>query len=403
MLPLDEINRLIAAFSAAHERTMRAERRTSMKSVLFDLPRRSSLGWEAIYEHAPRLVRELAALCPPEELGRRMRRVGSRPYQMQLFMLACGFLAARQQHLLDAGVQPGEPFAEDLDDLATVLGYWSRVTAAYRGDDALVPEAAGGRLEMLDASDVAALDALLEPVDDAALARIRRFAATLTLYCFILHGEQRDGIFGHGPYPSADGTTLFVQEYNDLAECPLPWADTEAQAAFPAVAIAYRARDVEVRCDLFGSMVVEPSDYAERVTHAQILVPEDGRLRALTGDEVDALEQAATAAQQELYLRAIAWDDRFKITYGAPLFANHVAPLFRLAGDPDAFERIAAAFAGTAERMVGQLDGGPVPSMWQHMGDPNTTFYWPAHADPGPDAPRIGPPSATHTPKTETA
>jgi hypothetical protein len=403
MLPIDEINRLIAAFSAAHERTMRAERRTSMKSVLFDLPRRSSLGWEAIYEHAPRLVRELEALCPPEELGRRMRRIGSRPYQMQLFMLACGFLAARQQHLLDVGVEPGQPFAEDLDGVAAVIGFWGRVTAAYRGDDALVPEAAGGVLRILDADGVDAVERLLEPVDDAMLARIRRLAATLTLYCFILHGEQRDGIFGHGPYPSRDGTTVFVQEYNDLAECPLPWADTEARAAFPAVAIAYRARDVEVRCDLFGSMVVEPSDYAERVTEAQVLVADGDGLRALTADEIDALEDAATAAQQELYLRAIEWDDRFKITYGAPLFAGHVAPLFRLAGDPDAFGRIAAAFAGTAERMVEQLDGQPVPSMWRHMGDPDTTFYWPAYADPGPGAPRIDVATAAHTPRTEKA
>ena len=30
------------------------------------------------------------------------------------------------------------------------------------------------------------------------LPAVRRMAATLELYNFVLHGEQRDGIFGHG-------------------------------------------------------------------------------------------------------------------------------------------------------------------------------------------------------------
>ncbi|MGE4425573.1 MAG: hypothetical protein AB7G37_03865 [Solirubrobacteraceae bacterium] len=400
MTSLEEVNALIAAFSTAHEKTMRAERRTSMKSVLFDLPRRSSLGWEAIYEHGPRLVRELEARCPPEELGRRMRRVGSRPYAMQAFMLACGFLAARQQHLLDAGIEPGRPFAEDLDGLTTVIGFWGRLMRAYRGDDAVLPEAAGGALRILDDATVAEAEALLRPVTGEQIATIRRFAATLTLYCFILHGEQRDGIFGHGPYARPDGSTLFVQEYNDLAQSPLPWADTDAQGPFPAVAILYGARDVRVGCDLFGSMVVDPPDFAENVTHARAVVAGPDGLRALDDAEIDEVERAATAAQQELYLRAVGWDERFKITYGAPLFANHIAPFFTLAGERDAFTRIAAEFSVTAERFVDRLAGSDaIPTMWEHMADPATTFYWPAHADPGPDAPRIGPANPT-TPET---
>ena len=50
-----------------------------MQSMLFDLPRRSSLGWQALYEHEVSFLRELSEHAGPEELGRRMRTVGSRP------------------------------------------------------------------------------------------------------------------------------------------------------------------------------------------------------------------------------------------------------------------------------------------------------------------------------------
>ena len=55
---LDAVNALIARFAAAHRTTMHAERRATMQSALFDLPRRSSLGYEAVYEHGGALVRD---------------------------------------------------------------------------------------------------------------------------------------------------------------------------------------------------------------------------------------------------------------------------------------------------------------------------------------------------------
>ena len=52
--------------------------------------------------------------------------------------------------------------------------------------------------------------ALLEPFDADAYGEARRVLATLDGYSFLAHGEQRDGIFGHGPYPGPDGTVLFA-------------------------------------------------------------------------------------------------------------------------------------------------------------------------------------------------
>jgi hypothetical protein len=364
----------IRIFGECHKRTMRAERRTAMRSALFDLPRRSSLGWEAIHEHGPRLVRELQALAAPEDLGRRMRAAGQRPYQLQAFILICGFLAARQQHLLDAGLAPGERWTgEDPDDVALVADYWARLTGAYRDGPGLLPEDGDGSMRILPADTVAELAEHLRPPADFAPAR--RMTATLELYSFVLHGEQRDGIFGHGPYALADGATLFVKEYTDLQNIDLPWAATEARNLYPNVIVAYATRGVTVTCDLFGGLLTDPADFSARLEGLAVLTRGEHGVEPV--DDLSTIQRAASAAKDELYMRAIGWDETYKIAYGAPLFANHIAPLFALAGEPGAYPRIAAAFEATAERMVEPLRANDVPSVWAHMASTNGPFYWP--------------------------
>jgi hypothetical protein len=370
-------NALIARFAYCHRQTMRAERRAGMKSALFDLPRRSSLGWAAVHEHGGALVAELRDAIDPYDLGRRMRRVGSRPYTLQAFMLACGYLAGRQQLLLDAGLAPGDGLpGEDPEEVAMVVGFWARLLEGQRDSDRLMPEEDGGATRVLDAADVQSVRALLRPQDDATRSRVRKMAATLELYGFILHGEQRDGIGGHGPYPLDDGSVMFFKEFNDLRNGDLPWAATDAENPYPYIVVATIARDVEVRCDLFGSMVVSPHELGDRVLAQATLTQGPDGLRVVD-DEADDLREAAAAAQQELYVRAIGWDDRYKIAYGAPLFANHVAPLFALAGIDGVYPRIAARFEETAERLTDAMHEAPVPSMWQHYADGETPFYWP--------------------------
>jgi hypothetical protein len=375
--PAARANAIIARFSAAHETTMHAERRASMKSALFDLPRRSSLGYEAMYEHGGELARELRAAIEPEELGRRMRGVGRRPYTLQTFMWACAYLAGRQQHLLDAGLAPGEPFdGDDPEEIADVMELWAGIMRGQRTGDSLMPEEDGGATRILDPEDIELVRGLLKPKDADARSRIRKMAATLELYGFIVHGEQRDGSAGHGPYPLPDGTSLFFKELNDLRNTDLPWAATEVRNRYPNVIVAYAARDVQVRCDLFGSMVVEPHELGDRIEAMAVLTRDGDELRDVE-DEADAIREAAAAAQQELYMRAITWDARYKVAYGAALFANHFAPLFELAGISDAYASISARFDQTAERCADALVAGDVPSMWAHFGQTSLPFYWP--------------------------
>ncbi len=109
-LSLDRLNELINLFGENQKADMRAERREAMRSILFDLARRSPLGWQCLYEHQVPFLREITELVPAEELGRRMRGLGRRPYALQPFILMCSHFGWRQQRMLDLGLSEGDPF-----------------------------------------------------------------------------------------------------------------------------------------------------------------------------------------------------------------------------------------------------------------------------------------------------
>jgi hypothetical protein len=380
-LSVERVNELIRLFGENQKREMRAEKRETMRSVLFDLPRRSSLGWQCLHDNQGPFLRELAAHTAPEELGRRMRVPGSRPYALQPFILVCTHLGHRQQRMLDLGLRPGDPFPEERpEELAFLMDFWARLQGAYRSDDELLPGEAGGALPILDDEQVRDLEQRCRPVDEDRYVAIRRMAATLELFGFMLHGEQRDGIFGHGPYELDGGRVLWLREFNDLRNDYLPWADTRVRNALDNVIVAYVGRDVAVTCDMFGSSRVEPHDPTDRLEGVAVLTNEGGTLRDLSDDEIEAMQHSAADGQEELFMKAVEWDDAYKISYGGPLFANHLKPFFDLArmpGADDAARRLMAACDATAQRHVDELLGADVPSFWRHVGTTEDDLYWP--------------------------
>ncbi len=365
-------------FGEAWKHDLRAERRATMTSVLFDLPRRSALGWELFYRHVPTLLRRVGEETSPEQIGAAMRRLGSRPYALQSFMLMCGYFGARQQHMIDLDLRPGEPLpGGSAADDAFVADWWSRQSRAHRGDGRRVPHEGSGDWPVLDPAQVEEVATLLRPVDAEAHGRTRRTAATLQLYSFILHGEQRDGLGGHGPYPLDQGL-LFVSEFNDLRNRWLPWAQTEIRLPLDNLCLVYAAEGVEVHCDVFGSLRVSPPEHTERLRGFCALTNEDGELRRVDSDELAAVEAAAQAAQGELYMKAIEWDDHYKVAYAGPLFANHLAPFLELAGCPDEeIRELFDRFAAEADELAAAMVEEEVPSIWKHLGEAEGPLLYP--------------------------
>ena len=380
-ISLERVNELIDIFGENQKAEMRAEKRETMSSVLFDLPRRSSLGWQCLHDNQDRFLKEIAAAATPETIGRRMRDVGSRPYALQPFIIVCSHLGHRQQRMLDLGLELGDPFPEERpEELAFLMDFWARLQGAMRSDDHLLPKEAGGALPILDPDRVAQLAQLAKPVDAEAFGKIRRLAATMELYGFMLHGEQRDGLFGHGPYELEDGSTLFCREFNDLRNEYLPWAQTKSRNGVDNLVVAYIAHDVQVICDMFGSSRIEPHELTDRLQGVAVLTREDGRLRELGGEEIEALQHTAADGQEELFMRAVEWDDAYKISYGAPLFANHVKPFLKIAEVPDrdvVARQLIEVCEETARRRTDELLAADTPSVWKHMGTTQGPFYWP--------------------------
>jgi hypothetical protein len=121
---VERTNELIKLFGEHQYADMRVERREAMRSVLFDLPRRSPLGWQCLYEHAPAFLREASEHATAEEIGAGMRTVGSRPYALQPFIFVCSYLGARQMRMLELGLSQGDPFPEERpEDLAFIMDF----------------------------------------------------------------------------------------------------------------------------------------------------------------------------------------------------------------------------------------------------------------------------------------
>lgn len=384
-LSLEEMNRMVALFGASQKNFMRLEQRSSLRSALFDVPRRSSLGWVGIYQQGPSLLRQLATFVTPEEIGQRMKQLCSRPYCLQLSILMCSFFGARQQLILDHGLHPGDSLPEEddarIDDALFLVDFWRRVARTYRNDGCLLPAENGYTQAILPQSIIDELAGRVEPCSAEHRRSIRRLAATLDLYSFILHGEQRDGTFGHGPYPQPDGTIIVVHEYNDLCNQFLPWAETETRNLYSNVAIVRRLRaEVHTRFDLFGSILYTPALDVDRLVVGESLLTRtaDGSLRQIAWDEVPEIQHRAAEAQNELYVKAVGWTPRYKAEYGIHLFANHFYPFFQIADlDSSWGETIRRSFEAAVAPLVDpMLQKAEIPSIWPFMATTDGDFFW---------------------------
>lgn len=380
-LTRDELNHCIKQFGASQKAFMRSENRALLRSVLFDVPRRSSIGWYCYYDKAPSLLRSLVTQISPEEIGRRMRRLCSRPYYLQLSILMCSYFGARQQLMLDRGLRAGQAFpGEKLEDADFVVDFWQRACRAYRSDGIALPDQVCGTQPILPQDDIELLDSLLTPANPGTHRRLRRLAATLELYVFILHGEQRDGLFTHGPYAIDGERQLVVQEFTDLRNDYLPWANTHQQNPYPHLALVRRTKGLGARFDLFGGVLWDAPDLAACVEAEGLFTrTDDGLIVPVAMDEVERIESCAAAAQNELFLKAAEWSPRYKAEYGVHLFANHLNPFFELLPSGEEWgERIRTEFETSAAAVLDKLLAvEEVPSIWNFMATTEAEYFWP--------------------------
>lgn len=330
-------------------------RRSQMVSPLFNVPARMVCGAYCFYEALPEILRELTAAISPGELGARMRGLGARPNYISLHALALGYLNGREQTRLRLGLAAGAAVPDEAaGDAETVMRFWRDVGAAYLGDGSLLPSRNGGMVEILHAEEVRQLAERVRRRAGNELAEVRRTVAEIELYTFVQNGEARSGVAHHGPYPLPDGDLLVVKELTGLRVCSLPWR-LEAEMPFDGLVRVLRLRDVEVRVDMFGTLIADPFDYADRVVGDLLLARRGEELREIDAEEGGAAGEIASRNQLAMYRQAIGWDDSYRVAYGADQYAAHVTAFTQLAGLDLG---VRARFEPTVERVLAGLVSG---------------------------------------------
>lgn len=349
-----EVDEVIATWGVAQRDAMHSESRASLASELFDVRRRSWVGFECYYEAAPPLLRMLVSRgATPELLGEMMKVPGSRPYYLQLFLLMSNYLAAREERVLRHGVPPDATDDQAYDDLRTIVEFFTRTARSYRNDGAILPPAPHFDQRILDDAWVERCAAELGPTSE--LDAITKMSAMLSLYNFLLHGEQRDGQFDHGPYPGPRGSQIIIREFNDLANDFLPWRERESPMPHDNVCVAYAYRNVATRFTIFATAVTDPTDFAPHVEAVAAFVREGDRLDRLDRGRMESIAAHAKELQLRLYKRVLQWEQLERSRYGLYLYANSLLPYFILGGCSDLRPILTTRFEAIGDRVAREL------------------------------------------------
>src|ERR1019366_8778499 len=243
-----------------------------------------------------------------------------------------------------------------------------RVVGVYREDGSLFPDETGRTQRILGQDTVDACLALGKPFYREWWQAARMAAANLSLLNFVQHGEQRDGIFAHGPYSGPDGTVVWFEEFNDLRNTRLPWVEKRPLIPYDNVVLIYAAKDVHPEFNMFGAMSVDLHEPEGVVRLVGALHRSGDVLFPMDADDLAEVSKAAAASQLRIFERALAWEPRYRIGYGAFLFANHLAPVFDIAKIPGGGDQVTRTFSETAPAIVDRLVADPeIPSFWRHL------------------------------------
>ena len=362
---LAEVNHHIHLFGESIKHFFRDQQRSSMTSPVFNLPGRLLLGSHCYYENLPALLNTVKQHANEESIGRGMKKLCSRPNYVHLNSLALGYLVGREQARLT-----GLDSHDNVEQVASVMDFWAGVARNYRNDHLLLPDEADFSIPILKKPLLADLEGRLRnDLTTDYKRRLRRMLATLELYTFILHGEARVGVFHHGPYTLDNGDSMVVRELVGLREDFYPWARLQTQPHHDHLAWVIRLRDVRSKIVLFGSLTTQPADFAPNIVAEEVFVVENGRYRPLPGEEITELTETAGNAQLELYRKVIDWDDRYRIAYGADLYACLLKNFAdQLGFGPEFGQQVRDCFDQSIERHLGNLHSGrEQPLVLQHI------------------------------------
>ncbi len=340
------VNREIEIYETHFRKFFRGEDRSNLRSALFNVPGRLVAGCWGDYENMAPVFRRLLDSMPAEQIGRRMKRIASRPGVFQITCLLVSYLIGRQQQILiEQAGGSSHSDSDRLEEMAFLFEAGRVILTTARNDGKHFPGEASDSMPLVPANEQGDFLSRLKEPSSSELSWHRRLMASLTAFNFLFHGEMRDGIFNHGPYPLGDGRCLLVKELTELHNDIFPWS--HCVSGLPtAVVRGLVLRDVAMHFDVLGGVALQLSDADNRIELNGIFELVDGELVDIKQTRAEELLKRVEEAQSRLYEEFQGWDDERKLRYGAMLHANFLRGFWELLPGEETQQAGAAAIAG---------------------------------------------------------
>lgn len=349
---------------------MTAER-TALESALIPVTAYILISGIECYRRYPELMTAIAAAQSPADIGVAGRRPGNQVDAVHLWSIANIPLVGRQILAPFGMIQPDV----DLATLATIFDFWDPAAKSFRADGELQAWDAGFVVPRYGPDIVAELvDGTTPITGDASRAQLSKLNAALTSYLFLLYFDTRAGYQDTGPYPLADGRTLLVRDFNEMAVSHFPWsAAIGADLPHANLSVAIVLEDVDVKVNDWGTTVTDPIDYMSHVVAAGCFDSTGGTLTPIPVTELDDLRASVKRAQKDLYRLIAGMSRAEKIDAGAYVYFTFLRPFARIAGVEDELDWTVPRDSTDLYEALSMIDKLPADT----MPDPDVPYYTP--------------------------
>lgn len=314
-------------------------RRSGFTSEIFPMMPYMSMSVIEDFHSYPDRVRAIDAAMPAEQIGARLRENAGLVSPLWIWMVGYHYLCGREL-LIHSGRLDR---TDDLDDVATVVDFWRRLTLAHRGDATLDYKDAAFSNQYLPAPVVDELRATRRDLDAETNAALKKLNAALSGYSFMYFTDSRVGICDNGPYPEPNGEATVVRDFLSLdsGAFAYPWAaELDPGVTGVTVTLTYPVaafRDFEIND--WGTTFTEPDHFLSSVTRASVIARyADGTSRVLEPDEWGDLAGRLSAEHLKLYQTFSTMSRSDRILAATTMYTSGLRPFARIAGVEEAVD-----------------------------------------------------------------
>lgn len=338
-LNIDRVNQLISKVSDVSTRLL--SERAIVESKLFNVTAYNGLACFQLYNgYQYKIMKELAKHIDPAEIGRKCKTLAMIPNALGMWAFIGLYMLGRMQTLHDLGGPQNEP-EERREEGKFILDFWQRMASAYY-DGFLFADDNGFRILVLPGSILNMVKENLVELDKDKIPKLKRTMAQVQLTEFLYYCECRASIHEMGPYKISDDEILLFREFSPLwdgTNLKFEWGNLEAKSPLPNISIALTLKGIDsVDFTDYGTMFVKPEDYTNNIRKVAMFTRRGDKIEPVGLDILEPLNQFATDAQTELYLKFAEWPEDMKVLSGAEVFAKYLFTFTDIAGITNKFK-----------------------------------------------------------------